>query len=462
MLSETDLIKIQESFEEFLENFQNPEKTLNVLDEEIELLKFEIEKRLQEDNVNENELNSICSKLKSDRDQLINYQNDLKYYFDCDELNEIKKYQNLCNEKGSTIDQIISLDQFFSSIIEIDNLFKNSQNLLAKFEYFESRQCIQNACDLYEKISNDGKNLFPNLSTESRLKKDLNVVLKKIGTQITFFKEEFLYNLIQLFRKNVSIKNIEDNNEMNKIFIFDFLHSISQQQYESYIQCILGEKCDFAIYFENILNVFNDYFIKEILVNGKIVQLLNDDENKIQTVQLIESKTEELSNDPLKSLENFIKIILNLFTLNNSIEHCTELISFIGELWSEPIFNCIINYYIEKSMPKSESEFDVFLNFLKKINNFEIELQTIGLMSEESNLLKEYSLNLQNHFSTKLCQDFIVKIKKILKTPEKNFCSELVLSGFPLEQKSKFAICQISDYMVDAKDLFIVRNYFKI
>lgn len=455
MLSDTDLIKIQESFEEFLDNFQNPETILNELDEEIELLKFEIEKRLNKDNVNENDLNSICVKLTSERDQLLNYQNDLNYYFDCNELNEIKKYQNLCNEKGSSIDQIILLNQFFSSIIEIDDLFKNSQNLLSKSEYFESRQCIQNACNLYEKMNNDGKNLFPSLSTESRLKKDLNVVLKKINTQITFFKEEFLYNLIQLFRKNVSFKN-EDNNEWKKIFCFDFLHSISKQQYESYIQCILKEKCDFAIYFENILNIFNEYFIKEILINGKIVQLLADDESNIQTIQLIDSDS---TKDPLDSLEHFVKIILNLFTLNNSIEHYSELISFIGELWSEQIFTCIINYYIEKSMPKSESEFDVFLNFLKKINNFEIELQTIGLMSQESNLLKEYSLNLQNHFSTKLCQDFIVKIKKILKQPQKNFCSEQVLSEFPLEQKSKFAICQISDYMVEAKDLFIVSAF---
>lgn len=445
-----------DNIEKFFNNFTNINEIIEYFDEKIQKYRKEIDKN---DLVKQSSSSSIDDKpneLKSKLIEKINktrkLREELESFIGCNEIKTIFKYQKICQQRQILFDQFQLLDDYQRSFERIQILLNECKELMNKLEYYRARKNIIEANNLYEKLVElSGK--FPNeLPIKNDQKSVIENSLKKLNLKIITTKEEFVYDMIQLFKKNLYFQNDSLN---NKTFHFDFLRTMTSEQYESYIDCILEERYDFIINFRNLFNQFNDYFIRKILENNcKVNNSLHDE------IHLIDA-----DDDVIENLENFIEIIMNLFTLNNQLKQSEIFKKFIGQLWSEQIFHNVIDYYFERFIPKSESKLQEFLEKLEQGKHLEMKLKSLGMIDNdkddggESETLRTYRDNIQNHFSTKLCQDFIIRMKRLLKNkppPLQTITSEKLLENISLRNRSKFSDCLISDYMIDVKDLFEV------
>lgn len=439
--------------EKFLDNFTNIDEIVQHFDEKIRKYRKEIDEDPRRSSF-DHELKTKCQQLTEKITRTRTLRKELESFLDCDEIKQLLEYHKIWQQQQIVFDQIQLLDDFQNRFDKIQNLLDNSKELANNCEYNKAHGSIVESIDLYDKLVKDGENLFEKLPSpfNYRQKEIIEKSLKKLNTKIISTKEELLYDMIQLFKRNLYFENYQeqDSNVDNRIFHFDFIQSMSLEQYESFIDCILEERYDFLLYFKNIFDQLNNHFTRKILENNKKAISTSDG------IHLIDGDCDN-SNDVIENLEKFIEIILNQFTMNNQLKQSRIFKKFIGQLWSEQLFKCVIDYYFETQLPKCESELANFLELLQQGSRLEKKLQSYDMIDdEESEILRTYRENIKNHFSTKLCQDFIIRMKRLLKKPMETISSKKLLQSLSLEEKSKFSDCLISDYMLSVKQLFEV------
>src|SRR5699024_2815697 len=102
---------------------------------------------------------------------------------------------------------------------------------------------------------------------------------------------------------------------------------------------------------------------------------------------------------PLEKLKHFIEDVLCLLTIDRSLCCSSELISLIGNSWSDQIFSDVIKFYFESRMPRVESQFEQFADVLGEGHQLESFMKSIGMIEQASSVFHEYTNNIKEHFS---------------------------------------------------------------
>lgn len=439
------------------------EETITKLEEEINRLKSEIDVNLLSRNISPDVLSRIYSNLCKEKGNLAKLEENLKLLFNAKEVEEIQNLQDNSKEKKTKIKQIFLFDQYFNQIFELVQFLQKVKIHFDLRQYWKANDCIEKANEKLAVIVKGKDHLFPPSISQPSLVNDFDCVSEKLKGDINIVYEKFIYDLIQVFKENILIENVPGRDF--KVFRCSLLSVMTELECESFLKCIVHHQAQFAIYFKNLFDQLCEHLVKHILLdntsavltNHKFIECRNYDLSFDRiTLACVTSEmdTEQTRIDMVKRL---IEDVISLFTFNRSISIHSELIKFMGLCWSDQLFSCLIKYYFETLMPRVESQFEPFADVLKEGFQLESFMKSIGLIEQDNSVLKEYTRNIKEHFSTKLSQDFIIRTKRFLKLDMNELISsEVALANLKLNCKNKLPTLKVSRFMVDIKNILEV------
>lgn len=431
------------SYRNILDNLANCENYLPELEIEIEKLELQINENLQKSNISPTRLDEVVTYLNRKNEELVQCKQKLQCFFDvCDE-EKIDTHQRLSKESFDIKCQIEDLDRFRDILDSNDTLASKMKTCLQELNFVGAFECIEESNDKCEELKALSERIIPRLNTYSGLVEDLQVLMQKYEADHGCIKELLIFELTELLKQNLEVKD--------SVVYFRLRSAISLDQYGCFIKCILSNSSDMKAYFTHFFQSLNQHFGKSILDGNQCSVSVKDD--------IFELKSVKSNNSQIENLKFLIKSIIDQFTVEETIGCSNELIEFFGDIWPTEIFTMLIDHHFEGVLFKSKS--DKFEDLIAKCVEVQKFMKSLGLVKEEiGSSLSEatvFSTDIYEHFSDKICKDFIVNLKKILHDDTNELTSsKSIIDGLSLEKRYPFPECKVSCWMVQIKRLLEV------
>lgn len=440
--------ELQDEYKCLYTNLSNIEKLLPEMEAEIEKTRLQIGENLRKTNVSSSELDKIIAQLQTDNSDLESCKTNLNYYLDSCEIDKINECIVSVNEKSNEIRQISKYDEFFQKLFTFYEKIKILKNCYFKENDFsKSLESIKTIKQLSTEISELKDEILAQCSSNSHLINDFDVVLNKVDLDVSNLNHRFIFQMIEMFKLNIFVENIDSS----AVFHFRFLSNLSTEQYDDYVNGILNYSNEFETYFFELTESLNKNFLKNIL-NEFNYEVNSNEKQKEIILRPTNSKTNRL-----EILKLFVQDVVDIITLKQTVNGSADLIKFIGNIWSDSIINCMIDFYFDKMLSQIKTEdLSTFLNDGYNMENF---LKSIGLLNceTEANKTQTYSESLSERFYSKICNKFIINMKEIVKCDlAESISSQKVIECLSIEKKNNFSLCKVSCFMLQTVKLFQV------
>ncbi|XP_054166971.1 centromere/kinetochore protein zw10 homolog [Oppia nitens] len=420
---------------------------------DIEDTRKQISEQLISFDIDLNELNDNYKTLVTLKQRSGDLEAQLKTYADSHLMADIDDLNDMCHQSNDRMVRCKRLTHFVTQFREMYSELNSIDQSFGVNSYEMSVQHMANARQLY-------RQLIQEIDTNDDLKgtaKELRQFLSGVKNELTLKREELIYNTKQLFNSNVKAFKDVANDEY--VFEFNLINYLKSNDYKNFINSFI-EIPEYEIILKHLIKTLNEYFVKNI-VEEKVNQLSLEDNKIIAT----KSKPDGSSSSvlPLSLLKTFFDYLNQLLTDKNEIREGRQLLKLLGQHWTEDILNQILNYYLRRLMPKTESEIKQYLTLIDAAEDIRCYLQDIGFIDENNmdSPFVEFALNIGYHFSRKLCTDFLIEAKTIIsrdlhQTVEVGTCETTTSDG------NHFPVCRVSQLVVELKQLVEDIHQFSI
>lgn len=429
------------------------------MDDEINRIKKQISSQMKNTKIDENSIKSYAKFLYKFKQEVSTIKSRLN--IPTNKVEKILDVQQKCKQKKSALENIQKLEQFLCAIEDICKFVRIGKEHLKEKQFDQVNECLSQAKSINNEMKQN-ENLFSSDELVD-FNNDFQLVQTTLKTEICFFDEDFVYELLQTFKKSIHIDS--------EYFYCDFASRLKQNQFESLVHCILNKKEEFVSLLSSSLKPLVDSFVQPIFTaNFKILLVENNDcqvddfnlKCKIKLIPAEQCSDEERFNQ-LKSLLSFV---LKYFTWNESIASRESLVLLIGQILCPKIYECLIKCYFNVRLPKTESEIDDYMNEIQNGRELESFMSSLGLLSNDRQYSTEFQNfveNIKNNFQKKVCSDSLFKMRAILNsaTSAKQSISAAELSSrLQLRQQKTIQPYKVDSFMEQIQNLFEVKSFF--
>ena len=403
MSADFDLV---EYLTQLLSNNQTNNSLRKRIQNDIQLTKKQISEQLSTFDIDFNDFNSKYKQIIELKKEIEELEKQLNEFIESDLITKIEELKDICHQSNDRFNRSKRLSHFIEKFKQMKSEISLIDESFSLQSYESSVEYMTSASELYhfliESIESN-----EDLTTIS---KDLNKFLSSLKVELTLKKEELIYKTKKLFNSNVKVFRDEFNNE--NVFEFNLIKCLNSNEYKKFIKTFIGiEKNSFIL--SDLIKNLELFFIKPIL-NEEINHLVLED-NKI-IAKFVETKPLK----PLSALKLFFDYFNRLLTNDNQII-VRQLLAIMGSIWTKDLFQHILKYYLNRLMPKNESQLKSYLSLIDSAEDIRHYLIEIGFIekstaTDESTTspFLEFALNINTHFCRRLCTDFVISAKTII------------------------------------------------
>jgi hypothetical protein len=415
----------------------------NQIQNDIQITKNLLSEQLLRLGCDEQQLNINYNNLIDLRNQIKSIETQINQFIGNDLINKINQLKSICQQNNNKIirSKLLAniINKFEKIHYEIDCINDSFNNNL----YEMSVQHIINASEILQELS---------LQIESNddlksIHKEINDFMNSLKIDITVKRQELIHNIKELF--NEKVNTFRDDFNKENVFKFELIKCFKKVDYENFIKAFIkiGENEKIL---KELINSLNFNFVKPIL-NEEINELLF--QNECQIIGRFSNEENQTNSSPLSLLKSFFNYLNQIIVNDNKIGSGQQLLRLLGQLWTNDLFDQILSIYLDRLMPKNESEVSSYLRLVDEAEDIRINLIEIGFIDDNNvSPFIEFASNINSHFSSRLCREFIISAKRII-------CQDLhqtVEVGNSLETDDKsngFPSCRVSQFTIELNDL---------
>ena len=405
---------------------------------DIQSTKNEIRERMVEFDIDFDQLATDYQSVRGLKTELTSLEKELNEFIESDLISRIGELSDVCHRSTERIVRSQRLSDFIDKFKQMKDKMSSLEQSFALNDYDSSVQHMTSASHLYQQLIatiDDNNDLKP-------ISKDLKRYLDSFSVDLTLKREEMFYKTKQLFNANVKTFRDEFNNE--NIFEFNLIKNLKTSEYHNFVKTFVGiEEKSFIL--KDLVKKLDLFFIKPIL-SEEIAELALED------YRIVAKFGKNSSRSPIITLKEFFGHLYKLITNDKHLEISGQLMQCLGQIWTEDVFNQILKYYLNPLMPKNELEIKSFLSVVDSAEDLRQLLIEIGFIDETQNSpFIEFAVNINSHFCSRLCTDFIVSAKTMI-------CRDLhqtvqIGSDQQKDDNPKMVSCRISQSMLDLEQL---------
>ncbi|XP_023210107.1 centromere/kinetochore protein zw10 homolog [Centruroides sculpturatus] len=281
----------------------------------------------------------------------------------------------------------------------VENLVKIHENLEAADEsliqknYFVSAQNLQNAQEILQEILNFDQSVK---------------IVELLKIEMISRKEKLLYDLREIWDRSV-IWDIEDGRTKLSVVEENAVERMSLIK---------------ALYFMNKLKGFIESFGKKLMQHVlKMIFSFDvgvEDSNNSVTVAVINEDRPE----PVKvflNLKTVFSFLCDLFSdislTGDDDDKQSELVimNMLGRVIGEEFCNCLIRDCLDVALPSRTKDLESYSNVIEMTTDLQNMLINLGFLSKDLSSTLEYVQNIDTLFANKMCQEFLVRARNLLK-----------------------------------------------
>ncbi|CAG2102796.1 unnamed protein product [Medioppia subpectinata] len=407
---------------------ESPDYLRKRIQTDIESTRKRLAEELQSFDIDLNELNTNYNKLIAYKKEMTGLESELNAFLDSDLVTEVNDLRHVCRQHNDRQMRSKSVSDFTDQLKQIYDEMQSIDHSFSINSYDMAFKHMDNVSLLY-------KQLIPAIESNDDLKplsKELTTFLHSIRSDLVVKREELIYNTKTMFNSNVKAFKDEFNSEYSS-------------EYKNFIKAFVEIRENEGILRE-LIKSLNQFFIITIL-NEDVNQIVLED-NKIIAVH---SKSVTTSSTPLSLLKLFFDYTSQIITDKNGIPEGRQLLRLLGQFWTEDIFDQILKYYLNRLMPKNESEIKSYLSLVdsaEDIRHFLIELCFID--DNTNSPFIEFALNINSHFCRRLCTDFLIESKMIIC---RDLHQTVNVGSDENPTENSLPSCRVSEFIVQLKQL---------
>lgn len=441
----------QEKFNKYIGQFIANKDLLLKLEGKRDALRDRILQGLEATDLTDDQMREEVNKMQQTKVDLLRHRHMLKELMESDKVKQLQdEVATLQSDQGfKQLDRFIIICQELIPFIEAIKNNVNNKSFLSTYK------SIVDAKTRFADICN-GDDLADYLKEKPGLVKDYHFLKDRLNLLLDTQRESFLCELTQLFKRNIVVS--EDASDVLSISC-SFLNNITLEQFDEFVQCVLAEKELFKPCFAYCFETINKGIVKQILVdNTKVTSLVVDSEGQGRRLVLDGDKSSDVQSS-FDNLKVFIGQVIDLFTCDTQSSHSADYIAYLGHVWVDSLLKSVVLYYYDPRVPSVEADLEHFLADAQtgeELLDFLVSSQLIG-SRDQSKVFADYFAGIRQNFSAKLSQSLLVRMKQILSTPlDDTIPSTTVLANWNANANHNFAVCQVSSFMLQVKDLFEV------
>lgn len=411
---------------------ENDSSLIEIVKDDIQQIKADIKNKLikfgyiQDDHC---KLTNVYCEIIDLNKKIKSLQQEIDDFVASGLLTRLKQIAFISNDK---IDKLEESNQLFSFKKRVDII----HNEIEVIDQEINNKLFKNAIERIDKTNQIIDKLYEDLASNNDIQtfaKEINDFVEAMQVEIELKYQKIVSNLKDVFHSNIIIKS-----DTGKTIIKFSLFSM-EIDYESFIDAIIkvGEIDNLM---QDLMSKLNKYFVKP-LFNGQQfnVELIGDD-----SIEITENTNPNFSK--IEALNSFLVILVKIFK-DTKKPKSDELLLHLGQIWSNDIFDCLINLYLKPAIPKEKSEIVVYQEKIKESEEIYKLMIDYGFINENvTSPFIEYALNIDNHFTTRMCQEYLFQAKQLVI--ENLHQTILVGSDQESSSNSYFPTCQVSDSIV--------------
>lgn len=376
------------------------------------------------------QINSLHSQISSLRTNLQENEKSLK------NVSEIDEYKKLIDriEMINRIISIIEVLQQYDGALEDFTMSIGNKDYTKCYDKFGDLSKMTNCKNLTSKNSKSKSNKEAIESNQNILKEI--VAFKLLNEEFTMQKERLWYELNLEWDKLLQVQ----------MTTADKSGSITIQSNVS--QDFLSQLTKFSVYknnqfvFESKIKLFSGKFLQfceENIISSSLynINIIENDEEGIKTLQLVNDQTEELATESLLELKlNQIEMILkflnkNLFGLNvytNETDN-QPLMAIFANVILKDFVKLIYEKLIISIIPLENFDFKLESEICQRVDQFESSLKAIKFLGKKQTLTSvfdSFKSNVEELYVRKKCKFIMEKSRELMKQKEALFKLELL------------------------------------
>ena len=418
---------------QLLDNSQLNRNLRQLIQNDIHLTKRQISEQLSSFDIDFNDFSSEYKDLIDLNKETKELEKQLNGFIESDLITKMAELRDICRQSKDRFNRSNELLDYIEKFKQIKiemSLIDESFNLQS---YELSVQYMASASEVYQLL----KDKIKTNEDLSSISKELNEYLDSLKVELIVKREQLIYNTKKIFNCNYQVFRDEFNNE--NVFEFNLIKCLNSNEYKNFIQTFVGiEENSFIL--NELIKSLDLFFIKPIL-NEEINQLILED-NKI-----IGKFDDSKPLKPLSALKLFFTYLDQLVT-HDIVMIGRQFMAALGSIWTKDLFQHILKYYLNRLMPKNESQIKSYLTLIESAEDIRHFLIEIGFINESTDSpFIEFALNINSRFCRRLCTDFLISGKIII-------CKELhqtIQMGD--DSENSLPKCRVSQSMIELKKL---------
>lgn len=331
----------------------------------------------------------LNNKLNTAQKEVKNLINKMEVEIKPEIQNAISDFQDLSDQlkDARTVANIVE------SLVKIHKNLEKADEAMTQKRYFLSAQSLQNAQQNFVQLLDFDKNIK---------------IIELLKIEMINRKEKLIFDLQEVWNQSI-VWNIEE--EKTKLWV-------SEENIEERTSLIE------ALYLIDKLKEFIESFGKKLMRHMlKLIFSFNtnvEDSNNSVTVIIVNRDKPE----PVKvflNLKTIFSFLCDLFSdislIGDDDEKQSDVVimNMLGKIIGEEFCNCLIQDCLDVALPSHTKDLENYSSVIEMTTDLQNMLINIGFLSKDLSSTLEYMQNIDNLFAKKMCQEFLVRARNILK-----------------------------------------------